>query len=49
MKFQSNCNCNRLHLYVIDPNSGGYSPEPTTRVAALLSTEEQVFHMSVFV
>ena len=21
MKFQSNCNCNRLHLYVIDPNS----------------------------
>ena len=22
MKFQSNCNCNRLHLHVIDPNSG---------------------------
>ena len=21
MKFQSNCNCNRLHLHVIDPNS----------------------------
>ena len=22
MKFQSNCNCNRLHLHVINPMSG---------------------------
>ena len=24
MKFQSNCNCNRLHLHVIDPMSGAF-------------------------
>ena len=37
MKFQSNCNCNRLHLHVIDPNSVWGHHVPRFRTKGSLS------------